>query len=66
MGQKPTGVLAHFPTGARTVTRNEILYSLHKPKAFRLAIMEFLDAGHHRVHYLRRPFQHEPDVGATV
>ncbi|MDE0143416.1 MAG: helicase-related protein [Caldilineaceae bacterium] len=50
---------------AITVTRNEILYSLNKPDAYILAIVEFLDGGDHRVHYLRRPFQREPDFGVT-
>jgi superfamily II DNA or RNA helicase len=48
-----------------TVTKNEILYSLNKPEDFILAIVEFLDGETHRVHYLRRPFQREPDFGVT-
>ena len=48
-----------------TVTKNEILTALNKPDDFILAIVEFLDAGEHRVHYLRRPFQREPDFGVT-
>lgn len=48
-----------------TVTRNEILYSLNKPDDFILAIVEFIDADNHRVHYLRRPFNREPDFGVT-
>jgi hypothetical protein len=48
-----------------TVTRNEILYSLNKPEDFILAIVEFLDGDAHRVHYLREPFQREPDFGVT-
>jgi SNF2 family DNA or RNA helicase len=48
-----------------TVTRNEILYSLNKPDDFILAIVEYLDHEKHRVHYLRRPFQREPDFGAA-
>jgi SNF2 family DNA or RNA helicase len=54
-------------TGAATitVTRNEILYSLNKPDDFVLAIVEFTDADSHRVHYLRQPFQREPDFGVT-
>ena len=48
-----------------TVTKNEILYSLNKPDDFILAIVEFLDDDAHRVHYLRRPFQREPDFGVT-
>jgi superfamily II DNA or RNA helicase len=48
-----------------TVTKNEILYSLNKPEDFILAIVEFLDGDTHRVHYVRRPFQREPDFGVT-
>ncbi|MHB1699945.1 MAG: helicase-related protein [Acidobacteriaceae bacterium] len=48
-----------------TVTKNEILYSLNKPEDFILAIVEFLDGANHRVHYVRRPFQREPDFGVT-
>ena len=50
---------------AITVTRNEILYSLNKPDSYILAIVEFLDEAKHRVHYVRRPFQREPDFGVT-
>jgi hypothetical protein len=54
-------------TGAAaiTVTKNEILYSLNKPDDFILAIVEFLDGDAHRVHYVRQPFQREPDFGVT-
>ena len=48
-----------------TVTKNEILYSLNKPEDFILAIVEFLEGDAHRVHYVRRPFQREPDFGVT-
>jgi SNF2 family DNA or RNA helicase len=48
-----------------TVTKNEILYSLNKPDDFILAIVEFIDEKTHRVHYLRRPFNREPDFGVT-
>jgi hypothetical protein len=48
-----------------TVTKNEILYSLNKPVDFILAIVEFQGGEAHRVHYLRRPFQREPDFGVT-
>jgi len=53
-------------TGAETitVTRNEILYSLNKPDDFILAIVEF-DGENHRTHYVRQPFQREPDFGVT-
>ena len=50
---------------AITVTRNEILYSLNKPDSYILAIVEFLEGDGHRVHYVRRPFQREPDFGVT-
>jgi hypothetical protein len=48
-----------------TVTKNEILYSLNKPEDYILAIVEFLDGESHRVHYVRGPFQREPDFGVT-
>ena len=48
-----------------TVTKNEILYSLNKPDDFILAMVEFREDGSHVVHYLRRPFQREPDFGVT-
>ena len=48
-----------------TVTRNEILYSLNKPEDFILGIVEFVDGTGHRVHYVRQPFQREPDFGVT-
>ena len=48
-----------------TVTKNEILYSLNKPDDFILAIVEFPDDDTHRLHYIRRPFQREPDFKAS-
>jgi len=48
-----------------TVTKNEILYSLNKPEDFILAIVEFLPGNARRVHYVRHPFQREPDFGVT-
>jgi hypothetical protein len=48
-----------------TVTKNEILYSLNKPDDFILAIVEFTGEETHRTHYLRQPFQREPDFGVT-
>jgi hypothetical protein len=48
-----------------TVTKNEILYSLNKPEDFILAIVEFMPDRTHRLHYVRRPFQREPDFGVT-
>ncbi len=48
-----------------TVTKNEILYSLNKPEDFILAIVEFLPDKSHRLHYVRNPFQREPDFGVT-
>ncbi|HOU24132.1 MAG TPA: helicase-related protein [Anaerolineae bacterium] len=48
-----------------TVTRNEILYSLNKPEAYILALVELQGEGEATVRYLRRPFQREPDFGVT-
>jgi Domain of unknown function (DUF3883) len=48
-----------------TVSRNEILYSLNTPDDFILGIVEFIDRDSHQVHYLRRPFQREPDFHVT-
>ncbi len=48
-----------------TVTKNEILYSLNKPDDFILAIVAFHNDGSESVHYVRRPFQREPDFGAA-
>ncbi|EQD70412.1 helicase domain protein [mine drainage metagenome] len=48
-----------------TVTRNEILHSLNKPEDFILVIVEFTGDNTHRAHYLRQPFQREPDFGVT-
>ncbi len=54
-------------TGADTitVTKNEILYSLNKPEAFILAIVEFLEGDRYRVYYVHQPFRREPDFGVT-
>ncbi len=48
-----------------TVTRNEIFYSLNKPDDLILAIVEFGSDDAYNVHYLRKPFQREPDFGVT-
>jgi superfamily II DNA or RNA helicase len=48
-----------------TVSRNEILYSLNTPDDFILGMVEFINEDSHRVHYLRRPFQREPDFHVT-
>ena len=48
-----------------TVTRNEILYSFNEPEKFILAMVEFQGDDAHHVHYLRQPFQREPDFGVT-
>jgi uncharacterized OB-fold protein len=49
-----------------TVTRNEIFYSLNKPDDFILAIVEFQGKNSHTVHYLKKPFNREPDFGVIV
>ena len=48
-----------------TVTKNEILYSLNKPEDYILAIVEFQEDGAHDIHYVKQPFQQEPDFGVT-
>ncbi len=48
-----------------TVSRNEILYSLNTPDDFILGMVEFVEGGSHQVHYLRCPFQREPDFHVT-
>ena len=48
-----------------TVTRNEILYSLNTPESYILAIVEFCEDDQDRVHYVRKPFQREPDFHAA-
>jgi len=48
-----------------TVSRNEILYSLNTPDDFILGMVEFREGGSHQVHYLRCPFQREPDFHVT-
>ena len=48
-----------------TVSRNEILYSLNTPDDFILGMVEFIDGGSNQVHYLRHPFQREPDFHVT-
>ncbi len=50
-------------SGANTisVTRNEVMTALNKPDDYILAIVEFLDGNRHRVHYIREPFEQEPD-----
>ena len=58
-----TGRLRFTGADTVTVTKNEILYSLNKPDDYILAVVEFLDGDSHRVHYLRRRFQREPDFG---
>lgn len=43
-----------------TVSRNEILVGLNKPEDFILAVV-LVDGDSARVHYLKEPFEHEPD-----
>jgi SNF2 family DNA or RNA helicase len=52
--------------GAETVivTKNEILTALNKPDTFILAIVE-VDGEQTSTSYVTRPFQREPDFGAT-
>jgi superfamily II DNA or RNA helicase len=52
--------------GAKTVTitKNEILTGLNKPEQFILAVV-ILDPDRETVHYVRTPFEKEPDFKAT-
>jgi hypothetical protein len=43
-----------------TVTRNEILTALNKPDDFILAVAR-VDGEQSQLHYIRQPFQREPD-----
>ena len=47
-----------------TVTRNEVLAGLNKPDDYILAIVE-VDGAAGPPHYLRHPFQKEPDFAVT-
>ena len=47
-----------------TVTKNEILTALNKPDDLFLAIVE-VDGDETTMHYIAKPFQREPDFGAT-
>ena len=49
-----------------TVTRNEIMAALNQPERFILAIVLFHPSGEETIHYLRRPFNREPDFAATT
>lgn len=49
-----------------TVTKNEILTALNKPEDYVLAMVEFISPTEHRVRYLRKPFQREPDFSETT
>lgn len=50
---------------AITVTKNEVMYALNKPDDYILAIVEFHSDDDHSVHYIRNPFEREPDFGVT-
>ena len=47
-----------------TITKNEILTALNKPDEFILAI-GIIEGEHVELHYVRCPFQREPDFGVT-
>lgn len=40
--------------------------ALNEPEKFILAIVLFHEGGEETVHYLRRPFDREPDFGVTT
>jgi hypothetical protein len=47
-----------------TVTKNEIMAALNKPEDFVLAIV-IVDGDAAAAHYIRCPFEREPDFAAT-
>jgi superfamily II DNA or RNA helicase len=49
-----------------TVTRNEIITSLNKPKDYILAIVEVGESGANDPRYVWQPFQVEPEFGVTA
>lgn len=52
--------------GTITVSRNEIAYALNQKEKFLLAIVEVHENGHYDgPHYIRNPFQHEPDFSVA-
>ena len=48
-----------------TVSRNEILYGLNQADKFVLAVVLVDGDGFEGPHYIREPFQHEPDFGVA-
>ena len=50
---------------AKSSNDPHILYSLNTPDDFFLGMVEFVQDGAHKVHYLRQPFQREPDFHVT-
>ena len=53
------------PVVTWAVSRNEILTALNEPDAFILAIVPVASGFASEPRYVRRPFQREPDFGAT-
>ena len=47
-----------------TITKNEILTALNKPESFILALVT-VDGGYTECHYVRQPFEKEPDFAVT-
>jgi adenine-specific DNA methylase len=54
-----------FPTEKAQEKEWQRLFRIIEPDDFILAIVEFAVDDTHRVHYVRRPFQREPDFGAA-
>ncbi len=49
-----------------TITRQEVITSLHEPDRFILAIVQVRDGYVQEPRYVRRPFSQEPDFGVTA
>jgi hypothetical protein len=59
------GQLNGDPRAAVTVSRNEILYGLNQTDKFILAIVLVDEDSVDGPHYIRHPFQREPDFGVA-
>jgi hypothetical protein len=59
------GTVVESPVKKKLIEVALPLEAINKPDDFILALVEFQDGETHRLHYLRRPFQREPDFGVT-
>ncbi len=62
---RPAPVPVPRSCGSSAILGYEPVDRLNKPEDFILAMVEFIDDTTERVHYLRQPFQREPDFDVT-